>query len=191
MISYGTAIMPLFLIQLLVLMSAAIPINAAAETLIPKKVQYEFERDLDGDAKACRVVMIAVNFPAPELITMKLVTNGSTSLRKVFLSLSFDVGDLTIANGVISGASKSKLKSASFSSQAFNSIGRMNGGPLDDGGVFITTNDDETMLALTKSLFAGNYEITFNRQGQATILKSLNRSFLLSMFSSLMMQKLN
>jgi len=143
--------------------------RTTAETLFPKHVQYETEVKQDSAAKACNLILLLINLPAPEVVNLKLMATRERKSSAAFFGLSFDVGDLTFANGLPSRTTKAFLSQASFDSPNFSSVGRLNGGPIDDGGVLLSTSDLNTGGLLFTSFLSGQFSISFVRKGSSNI----------------------
>lgn len=138
----------------------------SAEPLIPKHFQYEFEVKQDSAGKVCHLLLLLINIPAPEVINLKLVAGKSSQGHVAFFGLIFDVGDMTFVNGLPSKTAKTPLFKASFDSKSFSSTGRLNGGPVDDGGVMLSTVDPATGGSLFASFLSGQFSISFVRKGE-------------------------
>ncbi len=139
--------------------------NASAETLTPKFLQYEAEVKQDNVSKSCNVALLLTNIPAPEIVNLKLFAARTKQGNVAFFGLTLDVGDLAFANGLPSKTNKALLSKASFDSPSFSSAGRLNGGPIEDGGVLLSTADAETGELLSASFLRGQFSITFVRKG--------------------------
>jgi hypothetical protein len=140
-----------------------------SEALVPKTVQFEPEVKDDAYAKACHIVLLLLNIPAPETINFHfLITRPKRDGRlvdPVFIGFQIDVGELTFSNGAPSGVTKVNLSTAAFDSSDFSSVGRLNSGSFADGGLLATTADTATGNEFMKAFLKGQYELSFTRMG--------------------------
>jgi hypothetical protein len=144
-----------------------------SETLVPKTLQFEPEVKEDAYAKACHIVLLLLNIPAPETINFHfLITRPKRDGRfvdPVFIGFQIDVGELTFSNGAPSGVTKVNLSTAAFDSSDFSSVGRLNSGPFGDGGLLATTADTTMGNEFMKAFLKGQYELSFTRKGLSGI----------------------
>lgn len=146
---------------LLVLLCSA----ARAETLVPRNIQYEFEVKEDAYAKSCNVLLLLLNIPSPEAVNFHFIVSQRKSDGLTFVGFSLDVGDLKFVNGLPAGTNKAVLSSAAFISPTFSSVGRLNGGPIADGGVLESTADPQVYTYYLTAFLGGDFQIQFERKG--------------------------
>ena len=142
--------------------------STSAETLTPKYLAYEVEVKHDNVAKSCHLVLLLNNIPAPEIVNLKLFAARKRRDNVIFFGLSLDVGELTFVNGLPSKTNMVLLSKASFDSPSFSSAGRLNGGPIEDGGVLLSTAEPETGRQLVASFLRGLFSISFVRKGSVS-----------------------
>jgi hypothetical protein len=138
---------------------------AAAETVVPKEISYEFEVIEDEVAKSCHLLILIVNYPSPEAVNFKVLFTFKKGTHQAFYGFIADAGDMQYRNGIASGFNKVPLVEAEFLSATFNSAGRLSVSTADDGGVFGGTSDLVTASAFLKAVMVGNFAISFRRQG--------------------------
>jgi len=142
-----------------------LPILSSAETLVPRTMQYEFEVKEDGVGKTCNLVLILMNIPSPETVNFHFIVAQQKSTAVTFVGFTLDVGDLSFSNGLPAGEEKAVLSSGAFISSTFSSVGRLNGGPINDGGIFETTADAQVYAPYLMAFLSGGFQIQFERRG--------------------------
>jgi hypothetical protein len=142
------------------------PQMAAAEDLEPSKVEFSFENLSGADVVNCTMMASISNFPAPELVNVRLRIDGSPSRDMMFFTITTDVGEQLYRDGKLSGIRKVAIDQAEFASDSFSSSGRMHVA-LDDGGVLLSTNDTQVFPMLMLTFQSGRFTIHFRRQGSA------------------------
>lgn len=138
---------------------------ASAETLTPKEIQYEFAQTNSGGLRKCSIVLLLLNVPSPETVNFQLMVIHKPPTGPSFAGFSMDVGDLKFVNGLPGGAQKATLASAAFVSPSFSSVGRLNGGPVADGGVLQSSADPATIAGFVIAFSSGNFALSFVRDG--------------------------
>jgi hypothetical protein len=139
--------------------------SAYAEMVTPANVKYEAEIKEDRAAKSCNLMLLLLNIPSPESVNFRLLTAQQKSDGRTFVGFSLDVGDLKFTNGMPAGSTKAVLSSAAFISPSFSSVGRLNGGPIADGGVVELTDNPLTSSEYTIAFLSGGFQIHFERKG--------------------------
>jgi hypothetical protein len=131
-------------------------------------LEYRFESEESAISKSCRVSLALINLSAPEGVNFKLLAVRGKVQKVTFIGFSLDVGDMVFVNGLPMGMQKATLSSAVYESSSFTSAGRLNGGPIDDGGIMVTTGDMGTADAFLGSFWDGSFTLSFVRTGTTT-----------------------
>lgn len=136
-----------------------------AETLVAGSIEYEAEVKEDAIAKSCNIALVLLSLPSPEAVNFHFIVAQQKSDGLTFVGFSIDVGDLKFENGLVAGTEKASLSSAAFISPSFSSVGRLNGGPVPDGGVLESTADPNVYTSYLLAFLSGKFQISFRRDG--------------------------
>lgn len=133
---------------------------AAADTIVPSGVEYWNNIDETDEIKVCEIVLDLSNPPAPEVV-------------KFIVLAGYDKADATVLVGFLLGAAELTpqdeydivdLASGVFTSASFSSPGRLDH-DVFDGSVMATTADAATSAAFVDAVLAGDFALTFSREG--------------------------
>lgn len=143
--------------------SAASASSANAETILPRAIKYDFEEKHNAGATTCNLMLMLLNYPAPETVNFRLITAANRQNGPLFVGFSMDVGDTEFKNGVPVGIRKVGLTEAAFSSSSFSSQGLLNSTLASDGGILASTTDGNDGGRFINAFVAGNFTISFRR----------------------------
>lgn len=155
-------VIPLGLIFLIVSFAS----KAFADTIIVRQTNYNFEETENITGTLCRLSLIISNSLAPENLELEFVAGGRSNLKdSPFAAYIISVGESPFIDAPIAdngGAKLVPLQSAEFSSDLFNSSGRI---VEKQHGTAISAsiNSSVDYKYFFKAFSSGNFKISFQR----------------------------
>ena len=146
--------------------------NASAEEIKPTVSRYIFSKEPDRETDECGITLLVSSYPSPEYASARVQAIHGVRGGKVghdAWGLTFSTYDATYANGVVKKFTVIPLAYASLSGPDFSSEGRMSGGPMQDGTVFLFSPSDVVTSAMARSFTHGDVRISFTRVGSTTV----------------------
>jgi hypothetical protein len=137
---------------------------AAAHLVYPDAVTPTFgdvdEASARKGIKQCEIDITLVKLPQGVDFRVKLLSDG----KATFPTLTFDVGEWTMSNGIPYDPRRVSIKSAGISSNVFMTTPQMKWIDMKDGGLGLSLSLEEfkTVLALVAR---GDYLISFTPKG--------------------------
>jgi hypothetical protein len=152
------------------LVLAAIILNvltnaSSAETLIANDVVYDTEAKDEPATLSCKIYLVITH--SPEVVAFRLLFLFQKNPPTPIVGFNMDLGDMKFSDGKPTNVDRAPLQAAAFSSNTFSSPGRLNGGPLKDGGVMYTTLSSEDGRGFLSAFSKGQFDISFARKGSS------------------------
>jgi hypothetical protein len=158
-------------VQLLAGLLAVIATGASpcvADTLVPTETEYSSEVTDGPEAKACNLVLVLDDLPAPETIAFRLTVTRWRSEGEFTdpASVGFraDVLDATFVYGAFAGLEERHLVDVSLSSPGFDTAEEFHLTYPDNGRIIGFTKDQTAAFSFLTVFSRGDFQISFVRE---------------------------
>lgn len=120
-----------------------------AEELTPTRIVYKFSKNSESKSDECGIQLVISSFPSPEIASARLSLIHEKHGETNVFGISIKDVDVVFKNSKAESYNTVRLSHAELSSDEFSSDGRLNGGPMQDGSIWIYASDQTTALALS------------------------------------------